>query len=77
MTLRPSESGEGCTAPDAPDQAERRVRPRWRRVLSTARPPRVRIRDRKPWRFFRFRLLGWNVRFTHGLLTKERPRDPG
>jgi len=33
-----------------------------------ARPPRVRMRVRKPWVFLRFRLLGWNVRFTHGLL---------
>jgi hypothetical protein len=24
----------------------------------------------------RFRLFGWNVRFTHGLLAKDRPRDP-
>ena len=34
-------------------------------------PPRVRIRRRKPCFFFRFRLFGWNVLFTHGLL--ERP----
>jgi hypothetical protein len=34
----------------------------------TARPPRVRMRLRKPCVFLRFRVLGWNVRFTHGLL---------
>jgi hypothetical protein len=28
----------------------------------------VRIRPRKPCFFFRLRLLGWNVRFTLGLL---------
>jgi hypothetical protein len=48
MALRASERSEGRTAADAPDQAERRVRPRWRRDLITARPPRVRMRDRKP-----------------------------
>lgn len=49
---------------DAPDQAERRARPRERRFLSTARPPRVRMRRRKPCFFLRFRLFGWKVRFT-------------
>ena len=37
----------------------------------TARPAGVRIRSRKPCFFFRLRLFGWNVLFTHGLL--ERP----
>jgi hypothetical protein len=43
-------------------------RPLLRRRPMTARPPRVRIRIRKPWVFLRFRLFGWNVLFTHGLL---------
>ena len=36
----------------------------------------MRIRDRNPCSFLRFRLFGWKVRFTHGLLEKGRPRDP-
>jgi hypothetical protein len=59
---------EGATVADRPGQAPRRLRPRARRALSTARPPRVRIRPRKPCVLLRRRLLGWNVRFTHGLL---------
>ena len=35
---------------------------------ATARPAAVRMRRRKPCFFFRFRLFGWNVLFTHGLL---------
>jgi hypothetical protein len=31
-----------------------------------ARPPRVRMRPRKPWVFFRLRVLGWYVRFIGG-----------
>ena len=58
------ERDEGRMVADAPDQAERRARPRERRALSTARPPRVRMRVRNPCFFLRFRLLGWNVRFT-------------
>jgi hypothetical protein len=41
-----------------------RLRPLRRRALSTARPPRVFIRVKKPWVLWRRRLLGWNVRFT-------------
>ena len=59
----PSEGLEACTVANAPDQAERRFRPRARRARSTARPPRVRIRPRKPWVLLRLRLLGWKVRF--------------
>ena len=44
-------------------QALSRARPLARRALITARPPRVLIRARNPWVRFRFRLLGWNVRF--------------
>ena len=33
------------------------------RRLSTLRPPGVSIRAKKPWVLFRFRLLGWYVRF--------------
>ena len=62
---------EGRTVSDGPDQADRRSRPLDRRRVIAARPPRVRMRSRKPCFFFRFRLFGWNVLFTHGLL--ERP----
>src|SRR6185436_11484234 len=40
----------------------RRRRPRARRLRSTARPPRVRLRTRKPWRRARRVLDGWYVR---------------
>ena len=53
-----------CTIADGPDQADSRLRPRARRARSTARPPRDRIRRRKPWVFLRLRLFGWYVRFT-------------
>jgi hypothetical protein len=66
---------EHCAVTNAPDQAERLERPLPRRRPMTARPPRVRIRIRKPCVFFRFRLFGWNVLFTHGLL--ERPGRGG
>lgn len=46
-----------------PPYAERRLRPLARRALRTARPARVRMRRRKPWRRLRRRTLGWNVRF--------------
>ncbi len=63
---------------DAPDQAERRERPLVRRRRITARPARLRIRRRNPCFFFRFRLFGWYVRFTHGLLETPGPRwGPG
>src|SRR5712671_5172151 len=63
---------------DAPDQAERRERPLVRRRRITARPARLRIRSRNPCFFFRFRLFGWYVRFTHGLLETPGPRwGPG
>lgn len=44
-------------------QTVSRARPLARRALITLRPPRVRMRARKPWSRFRFRLLGWKVRF--------------
>lgn len=58
------ESLEGRTVADAPDQAASRFRPRDRRDRRTARPPRVRIRTRKPCVFLRLRVFGWYVRFT-------------
>jgi hypothetical protein len=58
---------EGRTVADRLAQAASRLRPRARRDLSTARPPRVRIRERNPWVFFRLRLFGWYVRFTNDL----------
>src|SRR5262245_26418543 len=63
MSGRPGEGLEGRTVADAPDQAESRFRPRARRERSTARPPRDRIRTRKPWVFLRLRVFGWYVRF--------------
>ena len=59
----PREGLERRTVANAPDQAERRFRPRARRARSTARPPLVRMRRRKPWVLARLRLLGWYVRF--------------
>lgn len=40
-----------------------RVRPLARREASTARPPRVAIRARKPCFLARLRTFGWKVRF--------------
>ena len=65
----PREGLERRTVADAPDQAESRFRPRARRARSTARPPFVRIRMRKPCVLARLRLLGWYVRFN-----EEPPR---
>ena len=62
------ESTKGAWITDSPDQAESRVRPFNRRFFSNARPARVCIRWRNPCFLLRRRLLGWNVRFTHGLL---------
>ena len=38
---------------------QRRLRPFARRARSTARPPLVDMRARKPWHFARLRLFGW------------------
>ncbi len=65
----PCEGLERRTVANAPDQAERRFRPRDRRARSTARPPLVRMRRRKPWVLARLRLFGWYVRFN-----EEPPR---
>ena len=54
----PREGLERRTVANAPDQAERRFRPRARRARSTARPPFVRMRRRKPWVLARLRLFG-------------------
>jgi hypothetical protein len=43
-------------------QAETRLRPLARRRASTFWPFLVAMRERKPWRRLRFRLLGWKVR---------------
>src|SRR5262249_38248560 len=48
VSFRPGQGPQRRTIPDGSERAERRVRPRWRRALSTARPPRVRMRARKP-----------------------------
>src|ERR1700730_7447549 len=60
-----SDRPEHCAVTNGPDQAERLERPLPRRRPMTARPPRVRIRMRKPREFFRFRLLGWQRLFHH------------
>jgi len=49
-------------------QALRRARPRARRALITARPPRVRILARNPWVRLRLISLGWKVRFINSLI---------
>ena len=67
---------EGVTTADPGDQAERRARPLARRLFSTARPARVDIRARKPWRLARRWLLGWNVRFTSPPRPRWRARRP-
>src|SRR5207237_1224276 len=71
-TSRPAagaaEAGERRAVTDAPDQADSRCRPFSRRAFRMARPARVDIRWRNPWFLARLRLLGWYVRFTHGLL---------
>lgn len=46
-----------------PCYTQRRLRPLARRAASTARPPFVDIRARKPWHFARLRVFGWYVRF--------------
>ena len=51
------------SGPEPEAQAERRFRPRARRALMMARPERVAMRARNPWRRARFSLLGWKVRF--------------
>jgi hypothetical protein len=55
---RSGQSPKRCRITDAPDQAERFARPLRRRRAITARPPRLRIRIRKPCFFERFRLFG-------------------
>jgi hypothetical protein len=69
LPVGPREGRERRTVADAPDQAERRFRPRARRARSTARPPLVRMRRRNPWVLARLRLFGWYVRFN-----EEPPR---
>ena len=64
----PGECRKGRMAANSVNQAEIRARPRARRDFSTARPARFFIRRRNPCFFLRFRLFGWKVRFTHGLL---------
>lgn len=65
--------GPKTTSPRRQPQAPIRLRPFWRRRLRTRRPPLLRIRTRKPWVRFRFRLFGWNVRFIYGCPSSGRP----
>ena len=43
---------------EKPRYTQRRLRPLLRRALSTARPPLVAMRERKPWHLARLRLFG-------------------
>lgn len=63
-TPKRSRGGSHDMRPEARPQAERRARPLARRAFSTARPPAVDMRARKPCFFARRRSFGWNVRFT-------------
>ena len=63
-TPKRSRGGSHDVRPGARPQAERRARPLARRAFSTARPPAVDMRARKPCFFARRRSFGWNVRFT-------------
>ena len=63
-TPKRSRGGSHDVRPEARPQAERRARPLARRAFSTARPPAVDMRARKPCFFARRRSFGWNVRFT-------------
>lgn len=51
--------GECAPATDTSDQADSFCLPRRRRRLTMARPARVDIRLRKPWRLARRRTFGW------------------
>jgi hypothetical protein len=53
-----SEHFERSTVTNPSDQADRRARPRARRFLMTARPPRVLIRERNPCFFALLWVLG-------------------
>lgn len=55
---------EGCPVTEGTNQADSLDRPRRRRPARIARPARLDMRCRKPWRLARFRTFGWNVRFT-------------
>ena len=68
----PDECSKGRMAANSVNQAEIRARPRARRDRSTARPALFFIRRRNPCFFLRFRLFGWKVRFTHGLLKEGK-----
>ena len=66
------EDREGRMAADAEDQAESRARPRGApRLQHGASGAGAHPAARNPCFFLRFRLFGWKVRFTHGLLERE------
>jgi hypothetical protein len=54
----PAERVEGSSLADTPDQADRRLRPRWRRARMIRRPALVDMRWRNPWRRARRLTLG-------------------
>jgi hypothetical protein len=63
--LRFLREAPGCTEPEAfaaRGYSPSRRRPRARRLRNTARPPRVPLRTRNPWRRARRVLEGWYVR---------------
>ena len=64
-------TGEGRTVADAEDQAERRGAPAGAPRLEHGPARRGYASGRRnPCFFLRFRLFGWKVRFTHGLLER-------
>jgi hypothetical protein len=67
----PGPQGHPCATRGPQRQAPILFRPFCRRLLRTRRPPLVRIRTRKPWVRFRFRLFGWNVRFMVSVLEQS------
>ena len=58
LRARLAEGDEGAAIADRDDQADSRARPLDRRLRTMARPARVDMRWRKPWRLARFRTLG-------------------
>jgi len=63
-----AKGAEGRMVAEPTDQADSRARPFRRRDRKMARPARVDMRLRKPWRFERRRTFGWYVRFKLCLL---------
>ena len=76
-TAFPTQASEIVAEVDPADQADNRARPFCRRALIIARPPRVRMRLRKPCFRARLRVFGWYVRFIQRLLWPCRASSRG